>query len=282
MFSSNDTANFRQREQDSDRSHVPFGAWAIRTCLLSWCLAVPVRRMSFGYVRASFFLYMKKLISIMLCFCVSMIAMAQDVIVKKDGSTILSKVLEVSDTEVKYKKFSNLEGPTYTIKVKELQAINFQNGEKESFQAKTTLDEHKSTSSYIPNNEIPPLDIRIDKGIKESNMLQRQKLLASAKGWRTAGGVIVVLGLAGELACIIFTDMPVWIPITGGLAVMSVGVAFRHIGNHKETAAEAINISHIYKHDFNIGNGNLSAGIDMMNDHIRSERALGIGVSYSF
>ena len=32
-----------------------FGAWAIRTCLLSWCLAVPVSRMSFGYVRASFF-----------------------------------------------------------------------------------------------------------------------------------------------------------------------------------------------------------------------------------
>lgn len=281
MFSSNETANFRQREQDSDRSHVPFGAWAIRTCLLSWCLAVPVRRMSFGYVRASFFLYMKKLISIMLCFCVSMIAMAQDVIVKKDGSTIISKVLEVSDTEVKYKKFSNLEGPTYTIKVKELQAINFQNGEKESFQAKTTLDEHKSTSSYMPNNEIP-METRIDKSIRDSNMLQRQKLLASAKGWRTAGGVIIGLGAAGTLACILFTDVNMWIPIAGGVAIELVGSAFRVIGNQKEAAANAINISHIYKHDFNIGNGNLSAGIDMMNDHVRSERALGIGVSYSF
>lgn len=269
MFSSNETANFRQREQDSDKPHVPFGAWAIRTCLLSWCLAVPVRRMSFGYVRASFFLYMKKLISIFLCLCVSMIAMAQDVIVKKDGSTIISKVLEVSDTEVKYKKFSNMEGPTFTIKVKELQAINYQNGEKESFDVKITHDEDKSTSS---------MEIRIDKDI----MLQREKLLASAKGWRTAGGVMIGLGAAGTLACILFTDVNMWIPIAGGAAIELVGVSFRVIGNQKEAAANAINISHIYKHDFNIGKGNLSAGIDMMNDHIRSERALGIGVSYSF
>ena len=40
---------------------------------------------------------------------------AQDVIVKKDGSTILSKVMEVGSTEVKYKKYSNLDGPLYTI-----------------------------------------------------------------------------------------------------------------------------------------------------------------------
>ena len=44
-------------------------------------------------------------------------ASAQDVIVKKDGSTILSKVLKVGETEVEYKKFKNQQGPTYTISV---------------------------------------------------------------------------------------------------------------------------------------------------------------------
>ena len=38
---------------------------------------------------------------------------SQDIIVKKDGSTIISKVLEVGTSEIKYKKVSNQDGPTY-------------------------------------------------------------------------------------------------------------------------------------------------------------------------
>ena len=58
---------------------------------------------------------------------------AQDVIVKKDGSTILSKVLEVNTADIKYKKFSNLNGPTYTIDKSDILAINYENGEKDDF-----------------------------------------------------------------------------------------------------------------------------------------------------
>lgn len=74
---------------------------------------------------------MRKLL--LLLACVATHAYSQDVIVKKDGSTILSKVLEVSSTEIKYKKFSNLEGPTYTISVAELLSINYANGDKDDF-----------------------------------------------------------------------------------------------------------------------------------------------------
>ena len=48
---------------------------------------------------------------IVLCF-VSQRLEAQDVIVKKDGTTILSKVLEVNETNLRYKKFKNPQGPT--------------------------------------------------------------------------------------------------------------------------------------------------------------------------
>lgn len=58
---------------------------------------------------------------------------AQDVIVKKDGSTILSKVLEVNTSDIKYKKFSNQNGPTYTINKSEILAINYENGDKDEF-----------------------------------------------------------------------------------------------------------------------------------------------------
>ena len=75
---------------------------------------------------------MKQLLVLLMLLC-SSIAFAQDVIVKKDGSTILSKVIEIGQSEVKYKKHSNPEGPTYTIKISDLLSINYQNGEKEDF-----------------------------------------------------------------------------------------------------------------------------------------------------
>ncbi len=71
------------------------------------------------------------LIATMIFFSVA--AHAQDVIVKKDGGTIVSKVLEIDDTIVRYKKFSNLEGPTYSIAKVEVNCINYENGEKETF-----------------------------------------------------------------------------------------------------------------------------------------------------
>lgn len=66
---------------------------------------------------------------------------AQDVIVKKDGSTVLSKVTEVGSAEVKYKKWSNQDGPVYTVAVSEILSINYQNGEKETFDAVTTASD---------------------------------------------------------------------------------------------------------------------------------------------
>ena len=76
---------------------------------------------------------------------VSLSVSAQDVIVKKDGSTILSKVLEVNQGEIKYKKYSNLEGPTYAIDKSEIITINYENGEKDTFD-NTTLSVSTSSS----------------------------------------------------------------------------------------------------------------------------------------
>ena len=66
---------------------------------------------------------------------VSLNVSAQDVIVKKDGSTIISKVLEVNQKDIKYKKHSNKNGPTYIIDKSEIMSINYENGDKDSFNA---------------------------------------------------------------------------------------------------------------------------------------------------
>lgn len=74
---------------------------------------------------------MKQLLVLLLSCFVNV--SAQDVIVKKDGNTILSKVTEVNSNDIKYKKFSNLNGPTYTLDKSEIMSINYENGERDTF-----------------------------------------------------------------------------------------------------------------------------------------------------
>ncbi|MEO7394757.1 MAG: hypothetical protein ABIU11_07405 [Chitinophagaceae bacterium] len=58
---------------------------------------------------------------------------SQDTILTIKKDKILSKILEVSDTKISYKKYSNLEGPLYSIKKTEVLFVIYRNGEKEVF-----------------------------------------------------------------------------------------------------------------------------------------------------
>lgn len=58
---------------------------------------------------------------------------AQDVITKRDGTDIEAKVLEVNPSDVKYKRFDNLDGPTYSIMNSDILLIRYANGSKEVF-----------------------------------------------------------------------------------------------------------------------------------------------------
>lgn len=89
---------------------------------------------------------MNKILLILFLFVYSN-GFAQDVIVKKDGSTILSKILEVNTFDIKYKKYSNLDGPTYTILKTELLSVNYKNGESEKFTLEAVGNMSKTTSS---------------------------------------------------------------------------------------------------------------------------------------
>ena len=90
----------------------------------------------------------KKLIALA-ALCVSgSYASAQDLIVKKDGSVIQAKVTKIGTSEVEYKKWSNQDGPQYSISVADILAINYQNGEKETFENVNT----NLTANETPSN----------------------------------------------------------------------------------------------------------------------------------
>ncbi len=59
---------------------------------------------------------------------------ASDMIVTKDARKIDAKILEVSSSEIKYKKMSNPNGPTYVMSVAEIQTVVYENGEVEIYE----------------------------------------------------------------------------------------------------------------------------------------------------
>lgn len=115
---------------------------------------------------------MKNILFFVLLICSANVS-AQDVIVKKDGSTIISKVLEVNIADIKYKKFSNQNGPTYTISKSDVMAINYENWEKDDFR---TLDSKDDKNEEY--NERNPSQRFIEKKLSENN----SKLIEKYRG----------------------------------------------------------------------------------------------------
>ena len=53
---------------------------------------------------------------------------AQDIIVTTDAKKIEAQILEVSKSEIKYKEYDNLDGPTFIISTDEISSIIYKNG----------------------------------------------------------------------------------------------------------------------------------------------------------
>jgi hypothetical protein len=66
---------------------------------------------------------------------------SQDKIFLKSKENIETKILEINVDEVKYKKYSNLEGPTFTILKSDIHMIIYENGESEIFKNQLINDE---------------------------------------------------------------------------------------------------------------------------------------------
>jgi hypothetical protein len=64
------------------------------------------------------------------------ITYSQDTIYKNDGTEIQAKVVEITPDAIKYKRFSNLDGPIYNIAIADIFMIVYENGEREVFKKK--------------------------------------------------------------------------------------------------------------------------------------------------
>jgi len=85
----------------------------------------------------------------------------QDILYKKDGTEIKAKVIEITDSFIKYKNFDQLDGPLRNLDVGELFMIIYQDGTKEVFAKK------KSTAIETSNPSV-----KGSETIEKSNQTQ--------------------------------------------------------------------------------------------------------------
>lgn len=76
---------------------------------------------------------MKRLLLTTAMFLWLLGANAADIIVLTNNTRIDAKITEVSDTEIKYKKVSNPDGPAFVIKTEQISSIIYDNGEVQTF-----------------------------------------------------------------------------------------------------------------------------------------------------
>lgn len=86
---------------------------------------------------------MKQLFFLSFLVLSAAVARSQDMIYTTSGNKFQAKVVEITSNEVKYKDFSNLDGPTYVITKQDVVLISYQNG--------TTEVVNPNPPSYSPN-----------------------------------------------------------------------------------------------------------------------------------
>lgn len=76
---------------------------------------------------------MKKIILIALCLSSSIITFSQDILTKKNGEDLKVKVIEINQTDIKYKKSDNPSGPTFVISKSDALMVRYEDGTKDMF-----------------------------------------------------------------------------------------------------------------------------------------------------
>lgn len=223
---------------------------------------------------------MKHLLVFLFLLCSASVS-AQDVIVKKDGSTIVCRVVELTSSEITYKKWSDLNGSNYVMNRVDASAINYENGKK--------VNLSEINNQYSPSNQNDGVQQYNDRALLNidyvsQDPMKKVKTLRYV-GW--IGGVGLTVAGAIWAASASGGDGNSASTI-GGLAMCGSGViwtaSFLLAANQtKQKIEKRLQSSTIYHYDFILSEGSsLSLGADILSDHIIVTNTLGLGLRYNF
>lgn len=130
---------------------------------------------------------MKRVLFLLIVILTISTVKAQDLIVMKDASEIQAKVSAVTNDSITYKRWSNLDGPTYTISKANVFYIKYANGEKDAMQSMSDAQNNNLQSS-TPKWQNRPLK-------NKTNALTPLKF----EGYATAGTIFTANGAGPTL-----------------------------------------------------------------------------------
>lgn len=159
---------------------------------------------------------MKKiLLSLLTLFSLS--AIAQDVIIKQNGDDIQCKLIEVGTDQIKYKRWTNQNGPVFVEERDDVFMIKYENGEKDVFGVKPVAN--NTTSANLSSVVTFPnlmYDRKSVSGLSANGTMipleQAQSIMGSDwndfetyKGQRKKGKRLLVWGIICRSSSIPFT-----------------------------------------------------------------------------
>ncbi len=127
-----------------------------------------------------FTIFASSIFTISFCF-------SQDIITKKSSEDIQAKVLEITTTEIKYKKFDDSNGPTVTILKSDVLMVRYQNGTKDIF--------NEEKKNEIVSTQTQSSDNLFTQGQSDASIYY--------KGYKGAGTGTLVAGLVSPLVGLI-------------------------------------------------------------------------------
>ncbi len=191
-------------------------------------------------------------------------AKAQDTITLRSGDQIQAQILKISDTEVEYKEWNNLTGPTRIKNVADIFMIQYENGTKEVFKEKPSVTSplggvdaygrplelavDKNSRSYLSlgNREIGERDAmdllgrnQYEEFLKGYGYQKGGKISMIAGGSLLGAGAVLTIIGAIEYDELLYVGIPL---ASGGLAGGLTGLFFYLSGKKKvEKVVEGYN-----------------------------------------
>ncbi|MEZ0611141.1 hypothetical protein ACAW74_21690 [Fibrella sp. WM1] len=158
-----------------------------------------------------------RLVPLLVGFLFTTFAYAQDTILLRSGEEIPAKVLEVNQTELKYRKAANPDGPLYTAPLRDIFLIKYANGTKDVF------GNSSATRSADPERAVPAVGLdqlrynsRWFNRHFEDRTGQRLSMRGAEQAFQTQPDALAAFDRGRSLRT--------WSAITAGTGVALIGV----------------------------------------------------------
>ena len=243
--------------------------------------------------------FMRHLFMLCLLFAVcSLSGNAQDVIVKKDGSTVVCRIVELTATEAVYQKWNASNNYNYVMNLSDIKVINYQDGRRWTSEGTTynnsltPQSNDYNAGTQMNEAQLYALDNRFREYNPNIDYAKKAKRLKRA-AWTTGGicllGGIILMSSAEAVEDSYDGAAYNW--SMGGPGLVLIGISatmtpilLKKAAYYRRIAAKySVNSAPIFEKEITLRNGNrLCPAVDMLSSQVQKKPSLGLGLRYSF